>query len=191
MSSEQQQGPLQGFTPLFDGQSLAGWTETGGRYDGDADWRVEDGCIVGRQGPKGEGGLLYTEKSYSCFELRLEVQLDTPFDSGVFLRMVPPSTNQKGAQVTLDWREDGEIGAIYADGYLQHNEGGKARFHKDAWNYLTVRCTGFDMHIRVAGEVRVIRLRPGDVLRMDPGDEHVAHPIGEARILVVERAGSV
>jgi hypothetical protein len=63
--------------------------------------------------------------------------------------MVPPSENKKGAQVTLDWREDGEIGAIYADGYLQHNEGGKARFRKDAWNDLRVRCTGFDMHIEV------------------------------------------
>lgn len=48
-----------------------------------------------------------------------------------------------------------------------------------------------DMHVREAGVVRVIRLRPGDVLRVDPGDEHVAHPVGEARILVIERAGSV
>ena len=138
-----------GFTALFDGRSLAGWTETGGRYDGDADWRVEDGCIVGRQGPQGEGGLLYTEKEYTSFELRLEVQLDHPFDSGVFVRMVPPARKQKGAQVTLDWREDGEIGAIYADGYLQHNEGGEALFEEDGWNDLRVRCTGFDMHLRV------------------------------------------
>lgn len=48
-----------------------------------------------------------------------------------------------------------------------------------------------DMHVRAGTEVRVLRLRPGDILRVDPGDEHVAHPIGEARILVIERAGSV
>ncbi|HEX6885262.1 MAG TPA: DUF1080 domain-containing protein [Planctomycetota bacterium] len=138
-----------GFTSLFDGRTLAGWTERGGRYDGDADWRVEEGCIVGRQGPGGEGGLLYTEKSYTSFELRLEVWLDHPFDSGVFLRMLPPATGLKGAQVTLDWREGGEIGAIYADGFLLHNQEGAQRFRRDAWNDLRVRCTGFDMQIEV------------------------------------------
>jgi hypothetical protein len=32
---------------------------------------------------------------------------------------------------------------------------------------------------------------PGDMFVADVGDEHVAHPVGEARILVVERKGSV
>ena len=32
---------------------------------------------------------------------------------------------------------------------------------------------------------------PTDVFVADVGDEHVAHPIGAARILVVERKGSV
>jgi len=135
-----------GFTPLFDGQSLTGWVTTGGRYDGTARWTVEDGCIVGRQGENGAGGLLYTERRYASFEVRLEVKLDQPFDSGVFLRMAPEG---KGAQVTLDWREGGEIGAIYSDGFLQHNEGGAARFKKDDWNDVRVRCTGFDMRIEV------------------------------------------
>jgi mannose-6-phosphate isomerase-like protein (cupin superfamily) len=47
-----------------------------------------------------------------------------------------------------------------------------------------------DMHVRHDGEERVFRLETGDVARMDPGDEHYAEPIGEARILVVERRGS-
>ncbi len=141
--------PLQdepGFTPLFDGTSLAGWVTTGGRYDGAARWTIEEGCLVGRQGENGEGGLLYTERRYTSFELRLEVRLDYPFDSGVFVRMAPAD---KGAQVTLDWREGGEIGAIYSDGFLQHNEQGAARFRRDAWNDVRVRCTGFDMRLEV------------------------------------------
>lgn len=142
------QAPVeQGFTSLFDGKTLTGWTEKGGRYDGDAVWTIEDGCIVGRQGPNGEGGLLYTEKAYSCFELRLDVKLDHPFDSGVFLRMVPPSENRKGAQVTLDWRDDGQIGALYSDGYVQENPEGAKLFKKDEWNELVVRCTGFDLRV--------------------------------------------
>lgn len=47
------------------------------------------------------------------------------------------------------------------------------------------------MHYRVDGVERVQRLRVGDVCHAEAGDEHVAHPVPEARILVVERKGSV
>jgi mannose-6-phosphate isomerase-like protein (cupin superfamily) len=48
-----------------------------------------------------------------------------------------------------------------------------------------------DMHYRQDGEHRVEHLTPGRVCLADVGDEHVAHPAPEARILVVERKGSV
>ena len=48
-----------------------------------------------------------------------------------------------------------------------------------------------DMHYRVAGEEQVVTLEVGDVFFAEAGCEHVAHPRGEARILVVEREGSV
>jgi len=133
-----------GFQRLFDGQSLNGWTSKGGRYDGNAEWSVVDGCIVGREGPEGAGGLLYTEKSYASFEIRLEAFLDFPFDSGVFCRMRPDA---KGAQVTLDHRPDGQIGAIYSDGYLEENKQGAEHWKKGEWNDVRVRCTGFDMRL--------------------------------------------
>lgn len=47
-----------------------------------------------------------------------------------------------------------------------------------------------EMRYRADGAERTIRLEAGDVLAIEEGEEHVAHPIGEARILVVERAGS-
>ena len=34
-------------------------------------------------------------------------------------------------------------------------------------------------------------LNPGDIFYADVGTEHVAHPVGEARILVVEKEGSI
>ena len=46
------------------------------------------------------------------------------------------------------------------------------------------------MHFRRNGAEERVRLRPGDIFLADAGDEHVAHPVGEARILVVERKGS-
>jgi mannose-6-phosphate isomerase-like protein (cupin superfamily) len=48
-----------------------------------------------------------------------------------------------------------------------------------------------DMHYRDEGAERVEHLVPGRICHADVGDEHVAHPNPEARILVVERKGSV
>ncbi|PKP81723.1 MAG: cupin [Alphaproteobacteria bacterium HGW-Alphaproteobacteria-18] len=48
-----------------------------------------------------------------------------------------------------------------------------------------------DMHVREGGIERVLELSPFDAFVAKPGDEHVAHPRGEARILVIERKGSV
>lgn len=47
------------------------------------------------------------------------------------------------------------------------------------------------MRVRAADGEREIRLTPGTVFHAKAGDEHVAHPVGEARILVIEQAGSL
>lgn len=131
--------------PAFDGESLDGWTTVGGRYDGSAPWRVEDGAIVGTTGPAGEGGLIYTERSYTSSVISLECKLDEPFDSGVFVRMAPEG---RGAQITLDVRPGGEVGAVYADGFLQHDTESKALWKRGQWNHVEVETSGFDMHLR-------------------------------------------
>lgn len=48
-----------------------------------------------------------------------------------------------------------------------------------------------DMHYRESGIEHVVTLAVGDVFFAGVGCEHVAHPRGEARILVIEREGSV
>ncbi len=48
-----------------------------------------------------------------------------------------------------------------------------------------------EMHYREGGEERRVMLDAGDVFFAGVGCEHVAHPLGEARILVIEREGSV
>jgi len=47
-----------------------------------------------------------------------------------------------------------------------------------------------DMRYREAGVEKTVRLEPADMFIANVGDEHVAHPVGEARILVIERKGS-
>lgn len=47
-----------------------------------------------------------------------------------------------------------------------------------------------DMHYREDGVEQSVLLSPGDIFFAGIGCEHVAHPRGEARILVVEKEGS-
>jgi len=47
-----------------------------------------------------------------------------------------------------------------------------------------------DMHYKVDSEIIVITLNVGDIFHATIGTEHVAHPQGEARILVIESEGS-
>ena len=48
-----------------------------------------------------------------------------------------------------------------------------------------------EMHYKEAGEIHQATLRTGDIFFADTGCEHVAHPRGEARILVIEKEGSI
>ena len=48
-----------------------------------------------------------------------------------------------------------------------------------------------DMHVRQDGKENVFRLYIGDIFHAQSGDEHVAHPVGPARVLVIEKAGSI
>ena len=70
----------EGFTPLFDGKTTAGWEAIGGKPD---NWVAQDGLLVTR----GEGGgWLSTAKPYKDFTLKLEYLLRDKGNSGVFIR---------------------------------------------------------------------------------------------------------
>ncbi|HLM00821.1 MAG TPA: cupin domain-containing protein [Pyrinomonadaceae bacterium] len=48
-----------------------------------------------------------------------------------------------------------------------------------------------EMRYRENGSEKTLLLKTGDVFFAEAGCEHVARPIGEARILVIEKEGSV
>ena len=101
-------GPKEGYTFLFDGETLDGWQRHEKMPGGE--WAVVDGAIAGKEGGDASGGFLATARSYKNFIIELDVSMDWPFDSGVFLRVGPDG---KSHQVTLDYRPGGEIGGIY------------------------------------------------------------------------------
>ncbi len=54
------------------------------------------------------------------------------------------------------------------------------------------RCHGqVEMHYRENGQEQSTILNTGDIFYASIGTEHVAHPVGQARIIVVETEGSV
>ena len=56
------------WTPLFDGKTLRGWTQRGGK----AHYEVLDGAIVGTSVPNTPNSFLCTERSYGDFVLELD-----------------------------------------------------------------------------------------------------------------------
>lgn len=69
-----------GFTKLFDGKTLNGWTVVNGRGPG---YIIRDGAIVC---PSDGGGFLFTEKDYSDFVLRLEFLTESNGNNGIGIR---------------------------------------------------------------------------------------------------------
>ena len=137
------------FESLFDGQTLNGWRRHMGTPDAHVGgrWEVIDGVITGFQDPPGRGGFLVTDREFGDFILRLEVRLDYPVDSGVFLRV---GEDGKSHQVTLDYRPKGDIGAIYlpwTQRMVFPNPKGIEAFRKDAWNEMEIQIQGEPAHI--------------------------------------------
>src|SRR5690606_1550590 len=133
-----------GFVSLFDGETLTGWSRHMGLPEDQVGglWEVVDGAIVGDQDPPGHGGFLVTDGEYSDFELALETMLDYPIDSGIFLRV---GEDGKSHQVTLDYRENGDIGGIYlpwTQGSVYPNPDGIQHFREGEWNDLRIRIEG-------------------------------------------------
>ena len=80
----------------------------------------------------------------------------------------------EGATVKLHWTDEP---------YVWHVNDGEEVF--------VVLDGAFDMHVRRDGDAQVHRLEVGDVFFAEVGTEHVAHPLGPSRVLVVERSASI
>jgi mannose-6-phosphate isomerase-like protein (cupin superfamily) len=63
------------------------------------------------------------------------------------------------------------------------------RFHaNDGDEVFAVMSGAVDMHVRAGpeAEVEVVRMKAGDILHLAEGEEHSAHPVGQACVLIVE-----
>lgn len=127
---------------IYDGETLAGWHPLTTAPDLGGKWEVVNGVIEGDQDPPGKGGFLVTDQKYRDFVVDMEVNLDYPTDSGVFLRM---GEDGKSHQVTLDNVDDGEFGRIYlpwTQDTVFENPTGKQFFKQGEWNKVRVQIEG-------------------------------------------------
>ena len=138
----------EGFRPLFDGKSLAGW-------EGDEKiFRVRDGAIVAGSlaGPVAHNEFLCTKERFGDFELRLKARLvGKGENAGVQFRSERIANHFEviGYQCDMGLAQGKSIwGALYDESrrktFLAQGDPEKvARLVKaDDWNDLVIRCQG-------------------------------------------------
>lgn len=137
---------------LFNGSTLDGWIRRGGR----ADFRVEDGHIVGSTRPHEPNSFLCTAGEYDDFELHLRFRTDQDLNSGVQFRSESlPEVNAgrvHGYQYEIDPSARAWTGGVYDEGRrgwlanLESNPEARSAYRPHDWNDLRLVVQG--NHIR-------------------------------------------
>jgi len=135
---------------IFDGESLDGWQSVGS-----AEWKAEDGMIIGGQdGDPKRSGILMTRKSFKDFDLELDFVIDEhgKYNSGVYLRHGPGERRQRGYQVNIGRGAAGEpVGLHYKDWLHKGDEHDKVR-KPNEWNQLRIRAVGAHVEVWLNGQ---------------------------------------
>jgi hypothetical protein len=158
-----------GLKPIFDGKTLEGWVQAGGK----ATYRVEDGAVVGTAVPKTPNSFLCTRKQYGDFVLELEFKVDPSLNSGVQIRshvyekdtMVEIRGKKRekkagtvyGYQVEIDPSDRAYTGGVYDEARrgwlndLKDNEAAREAFRQGKWNKFRIICKGDSIKTWVNG----------------------------------------
>jgi hypothetical protein len=142
------------WTDLFDGRSLAGWTQR----NGTGTYRAEAGAVIGRTTEDSPNSFLCTNADYGDFELEFEVKVDDRLNSGLQLRssLLPRDMNGEKAgrvfgpqvEIAANAGEGSLSGFIYGEatgrGWLSPPERAKPHrlFRNGDWNAYRVLAEG-------------------------------------------------
>ncbi len=149
-----------GWKQIFDGKTLEGWVQHGGK----AKYTIEDGVIIGSCVPNTPNSFLCTARDYTNFVLELEINVDNGLNSGVQFRsqvfdkpthfewkgrtVKVPAGRVHGLQAEVDTSARAWSAGVYEEGArgwlydLKNNEAARKAFKKEDWNKYHIECRG-------------------------------------------------
>ena len=143
-----------GWTNLFDGKTLTGWKKLAGM----AEYKVENGAIVGTTVFNSGNTFLVTEKEYGDFILEMDIRIeDTASNSGVQVRSHYNSAGHDGkglvygCQLEIDPSSRRWSGGIYDEGRrdwlypVSLNPSAQDAFKIGQYNHIRIECIGHNM----------------------------------------------
>jgi hypothetical protein len=146
-----------GWTNLFNGKNLDGWKV----LNGTAEFKVENGCIVGLGKQNSPNTFLATTNNYENFILEFEVKMDTGFNSGVQIRSSSDPGYKDGVvhgcQVEVDGSTRAWSGGLYDEqgrGWLYNlecNPKAKTAYKNGGWNKYHVEAIGNNIRVWING----------------------------------------
>lgn len=136
------------WTPLFDGETLNGWTIKGG----EAHYTVRDQIIVGSTVHDTPNTFLTTDRMYGDFILELDYKVDSTMNSGIQIRSnsFPHYRNGRvhGYQIEIDPSDRAWSAGIYDEarrGWLNtmdNNPKAQQAFKQNDWNHYRIEAIG-------------------------------------------------
>ncbi len=141
---------------LIDAAGLKGW-----RAEGKAGWKVENGVLIGRQGPGGAAGDLFSEGEWADFELEAEWTMRFPGNSGIWFRVAGPKTGYQADFIDQPSHPGVLSGSLYCMGkaFIAENRD-PSTVNRDGWNKLRIRAVGDHIVIEQNGK-KIVDVRDG------------------------------
>jgi len=141
-----------GWVSIFDGKTLEGWKPN----EGDKNFKVENGCIVGYGEKKNH---LYYMEELENFELKIDVKINKGGNSGVYVKSqwqdaAWPTTGFE-LQVNSSQSDPQKTGTLYNIIKIY-----KAPHGDDEWFTYHLTCKGNALDVRVNGELLYTYVQP-------------------------------
>ena len=135
---------------LFNGQDLEGWT-----IRGKADWKVEDGVLIG----EGDNGHIYAAPELSDLEVKGMFRLseqEGSGNSGLYFRSNPPEDNPdgypRGYEAQICHNQDAYTGWLWKPG-TPTGKATKLITKNDEWFTMRVKAVGPVINIWINDEL--------------------------------------
>lgn len=147
----------QNWQPMFDGESLDGWT----KLNGDAEYQIEGNVVTGIARMDTPNTFLATDQSYSDFILEFDVKVDPHLNSGVQIRSESRDDYMDGRvhgyQVEIDPSQRAWSGGIYDEARrgwiypITKNKACNNAFRNGVWNSFRVEAVGNEIKTWING----------------------------------------